>query len=751
MQSVLASVYKNNLESLRCALLKRFEAGSVRAYIAVRKSGQYGSSLWLNSNQAWLPLLEAWLKPLQTGGALFELEFLFAPEPKTFNPQFKNQWNSWRGVKAIQFKGVHKNTTFSALQFVANNWSFTRAYTAHIKRTQEVKSTTEVSVVVYDVEQLLVSADVQWPLLRGATYVLPSDVNQAALTTTIKGMSHWLARQVDSGGQATYKYWPSRAMHASSNNAIRQWMATVCLGRIARSFNNKMLEKIAAKNLAFNVQSTFKQIGGYGCIWMDGSAKLGAAALAALAILESPVRQQFVHCERTLNALIEELTQEDGAFDTFWVPRERKDNQNFYSGEALLYLAARYVAGRDPKDLARFMRGFEYYKPWHYAQRNPAFVPWHTQACYLVWRITRDARLSDFIFDMNDWLLSMQQWGSAPCADMQGRFYDPKRAHFGPPHASSTGVYLEGLIDAFSVAQQLQDGVRTAHYRTAIIRGMRSIMQLQFKNTADCFYVKDINAVLGGVKTTVYDNAIRIDNVQHALMAFLKIHARFTEQDFSEDVNSKNKTTNTDQLLSYQYFRRIDYLLSFEVIKKEIKDNELLFLKNTSRQNNIRVQRDTQTVFLRSAKKPLPLAIQGNDAHESTETENAKAYPLLMKTLYAFAQRAGGELGRATVVRLLPGCRVYPHIDEGEYYKYRDRYHIVIQSPSGSEMKAGDETVTWREGEFWWFDNKAMHEAYNRGDDYRVHIIFDILPVKNIKVVEKLMYKTGELTGGIAT
>lgn len=122
-----------------------------------------------------------------------------------------------------------------------------------------------------------------------------------------------------------------------------------------------------------------------------------------------------------------------------------------------------------------------------------------------------------------------------------------------------------------------------------------------------------------------------------------------------------------------------------------------------------------------------------------------------MKTLCAFTQPEGGELGRATVVRLLPGCRVYPHIDEGEYYKYRDRYHIVIQSPSGSEMKVGDETVTWQEGEFWWFDNKAMHEAYNRGDDYRIHIIFDILPVKNIKVVEKLMYKTGVLTGGIAT
>ncbi|WP_053981905.1 hypothetical protein [Marinagarivorans algicola] len=117
MQSVLASVYKNNLESLRCALLKRFEAGSVRAYIAVRKSGQYGSSLWLNSNQAWLPLLEAWLKPLQTGGALFELEFLFAPPKKPLARSLKASGIVGVVLKRFNLRGGgYKNTIFSYVE-----------------------------------------------------------------------------------------------------------------------------------------------------------------------------------------------------------------------------------------------------------------------------------------------------------------------------------------------------------------------------------------------------------------------------------------------------------------------------------------------------------------------------------------------------------------------------------------------------------------------------------------------------------
>ena len=33
-----------------------------------------------------------------------------------------------------------------------------------------------------------------------------------------------------------------------------------------------------------------------------------------------------------------------------------------------------------------------------------------------------------------------------------------------------------------------------------------------------------------------------------------------------------------------------------------------------------------------------------------------------------------------------------------------------------------------REGELWWFDNRAVHEAFNDGDEDRIHLIFDLLP-----------------------
>src|SRR5262249_41583688 len=88
----------------------------------------------------------------------------------------------------------------------------------------------------------------------------------------------------------------------------------------------------------------------------------------------------------------------------------------------------------------------------------------------------------------------------------------------------------------------------------------------------------------------------------------------------------------------------------------------------------------------------------------------------------------GATLSRATIVRLKPRSQVGRHIDSGSYYFIRDRYHLVLQSPSGSLLSSGDEEVCMCAGELWWFDNKQHHSASNNSDDWRIHYIFDLLP-----------------------
>jgi UDP-N-acetylmuramoyl-tripeptide--D-alanyl-D-alanine ligase len=509
-------------------------------YLCARQQGEKLRAVWLAPDEITLVNIEHSLGDFLLSATSFEIELLHSPEVRYLNPSAKNQWNSLRGITAMEVSIGGKTTRWAALEMLARNFSFSSALARHLAELkQKDELPTSIPVTLYQTKQWFCDnsqASNNHPapieLFRGNRVVDIETINSDSVLRCAQAMTRWLAAQVDESGAANYKYWPSRGAYASSNNAIRQWMATVCLGRAARSFGSKQLASIASKNLEHNIVTTYRNNGDQSYIWMNGSAKLGAAALAALAILESPKRKQYLNEEYALHSMIYSLSNADGSFDTFYKPRERKDNQNFYSGEALLFLAARYSVSRNPEELKHIMAAFQYYRTWHLQNRNPAFVPWHTQAYFLVWKITKDEGLKDFIFEMNDWLLSMQQWNSAEFPDMQGRFYDPARAYFGPPHASSTGVYLEGLIDAFSIAKELGDQQRVENYRIAIVRGTRSLIQLQYKDAVDCFYIKHVDRVLGGVRTTVYDNTIRIDNVQHGLMALLKILSRFSVSDY---------------------------------------------------------------------------------------------------------------------------------------------------------------------------------------------------------------------------
>jgi hypothetical protein len=157
----------------------------------------------------------------------------------------------------------------------------------------------------------------------------------------------------------------------------------------------------------------------------------------------------------------------------------------------------------------------------------------------------------------------------------------------------------------------------------------------------------------------------------------------------------------------------------------------------TGRQEKIAVQREAMAIPLRGVRKSAIGELKRRDVHKSRWTYTSEPYVHARSFLKALAARQGAELGRAKLVMLPAGRRVYPHIDRGEYCRVRDRYHLVIRSTAGSWLRAGDEEVTMQEGELWWFDNKAMHEAWNHGDQDRLHLIFDMLSATGAAMVAR--------------
>ncbi len=436
--------------------------------------------------------------------------------------------NANRGILGLEFREGIDRALWPPSKGIAFNLSFNQILEREERRSQTLgtdRGTDDKQCRVFRARQALLHVKDGFrisPMYRGNMVVSYEAVDRAATEALQDGMESWLVNQVREDGRTTYKYWPSRGEESESNNMIRQFMASFALARVATARPD--IRPMANANLKYNLDHFYREEKGLGLIEYREQVKLGAVALAALAIMKHPSREAYREIEEHLRETVLSLWNPDtGEFRTFYKPADRNDNTNFYPGEALLLWAFIYQESRDAELLDRIELAFDFYRDWHRSHRNPAFIPWHTQAYFATWELTQDAAMKDFIFEMNDWLVETQQWDDTGYPDMRGRFYDPDFPGYGPPHASSTGVYLEGLADAYRLAKAVDDATRAERYGLAIRRGLRSIMQLQFVDEIDMFYISKRRDARGGIRTTVYNNEIRVDNVQHNYLATEKI------------------------------------------------------------------------------------------------------------------------------------------------------------------------------------------------------------------------------------
>ena len=435
-----------------------------------------------------------------------------------------------RGIVGMEIELRGETVRYAPTYLLASNLGFERVLERFLEHAgaEAREFASNGSLRALSARQFLISGDggETTELFRGSTVVPPAPLEGENRANDIAGgIGTWMLRNISTEGALPYKYWPSRGVESPADNAIRRFLASLALARLGELRRNARIQEAARRNLRFNLRRYFRRLGdGRGAIVERAGAKLGAAALAALAILESPARREFAAELGMLAAGIASLADAKHGFRTFFFPSERDgENWNFYSGEALLFWAEAMRRGlRQAPSLEQWMAAFACCRRRHRHARNPAFVPWHTQACASVFAQTKRQELAEFVFEMNDWLLSMQQWDGLT-ADLRGRFYDPSRPYFGPPHAASTGAYLEGLADALALARAVGDENRATAYQRAVDRGLRSLRQLQFRDHRDAFYIFRKERVLGALRTEVYDNTVRIDSAAHALAAAIKV------------------------------------------------------------------------------------------------------------------------------------------------------------------------------------------------------------------------------------
>lgn len=138
---------------------------------------------------------------------------------------------------------------------------------------------------------------------------------------------------------------------------------------------------------------------------------------------------------------------------------------------------------------------------------------------------------------------------------------------------------------------------------------------------------------------------------------------------------------------------------------------------------------DTETIFFRwSADQSIEAVFTDLKAVNYPAMEGLPCVKELVIKAHGIV---GGELGRAILVKLKPGGEITPHIDEGLYADYYDRFHLPIVSRVGNNLYVGEDERSGEychmlPGELWWFDHKKKHFAVNSSNDDRLHLIIDI-------------------------
>ncbi|MBL8271923.1 aspartyl/asparaginyl beta-hydroxylase domain-containing protein [Steroidobacter sp.] len=88
----------------------------------------------------------------------------------------------------------------------------------------------------------------------------------------------------------------------------------------------------------------------------------------------------------------------------------------------------------------------------------------------------------------------------------------------------------------------------------------------------------------------------------------------------------------------------------------------------------------------------------------------------------------GGTLLRAMVVRLPAGARIAKHRDSHPSFAAAHRIHVPLVTNPAVEFVVNGERVPPRAHFGFELNNNVLHQVVNRGQQARIHLIFDYLP-----------------------
>ncbi len=102
----------------------------------------------------------------------------------------------------------------------------------------------------------------------------------------------------------------------------------------------------------------------------------------------------------------------------------------------------------------------------------------------------------------------------------------------------------------------------------------------------------------------------------------------------------------------------------------------------------------------------------------------------LMEAIIAEHFQPGGTVIRAMAARMPPGAVIRPHKDSHPSFHASHRIHVPLATNRRVRFTIDGRPYTFEVGKAYEINNQLTHSVMNKGNEHRVHFIFDYLPAR---------------------
>ena len=298
-----------------------------------------------------------------------------------------------------------------------------------------------------------------------------------------------------------YEYDIKLKGYTDSQYPLRQMGALWAINTLYKFTNDERYKLLGEKGYNY-FRQYFRYDIGNGFYYVNITPKdirLGYSAFMILSLLEMDREGKDLDLERLANGIIYQQ-RPDGSLKTLFYS-DLDSGVDYYPGEALLAMMAMYEYTKNERYLVVVEKALPYYVRYFRATRVPAFVPWQTRAYTKYVNATGNAGVAAYVLEMNDFIVEYFQ--PVDCANFKFS-------------GISAAIYLESVVQAYSLAQKYGDARRLTCYRNFIDECAAYLLTLQLTDTQLL-----PGQALGGFLSSPSSAIIRCDNNQHALMGLM--------------------------------------------------------------------------------------------------------------------------------------------------------------------------------------------------------------------------------------